>query len=70
MKKYIFLLNNKVHEIVDEYDAIFPNIPIHERYSNDFLDKCIIVEDDDKIPQIGSLYENGVFLDVDNTNLQ
>lgn len=58
--KYIRLQNNVVCEIIPEIDAIFPEVPIEERYNAEFLANCIQVEDE--TPPIGYIYEGGVFL--------
>lgn len=47
--KYIYINktnDNIVGAIVDEIDPIFPDIPINERYSADFLNSCIKVSDE------------------------
>ena len=43
--KYIYLSNNVVIEIIPEEDPIFPGIPITDRYSPDFLSKCVAVDE-------------------------
>jgi hypothetical protein len=62
MMKYIYLRKNIVQEIIPEYDAIFPNVPIISRYSPEFLSKCVVAEDSVETP-IGYLYdpETGTF---------
>lgn len=38
MKKYIYLNNlGEVREFIDEFNPAFPDIPIEDRYSKDFL---------------------------------
>lgn len=44
--KYILLNRGITVEIIPELDPIFPDVPIHQRYSAEFLDKCVSVEDD------------------------
>lgn len=44
MNKYIYINNlGEVREFIDEFNPIFPNIPIEERYAKDFLDNCLIM---------------------------
>lgn len=57
--KYILLTeepNNIVQEIIHEFNPIFPDIPITERYPQELLDKCIIVSDDTNVEQ-GWVYD-------------
>ena len=42
MNIYIHLHNGIVTEFISEENKDFPDIPIEERYSKDFLDNCII----------------------------
>jgi hypothetical protein len=58
--KYIYLRGNITHEIINDINPTFPDVPIEQRYSVDFLSKCITVEDSVDVP-IGYIYENGVF---------
>ena len=43
--KYVLLNQNVAHEIIPEYDSIFPGIHVSQRYSKDFLQQCVAVED-------------------------
>jgi hypothetical protein len=46
MKIYIYLNNlGEVREFIDEFNPAFPNIPIEDRYSPEFLDSCLIMEE-------------------------
>lgn len=48
MNKYIYLNNlGEVREFIDEFNPIFPNIPIQDRYSKEFLDQCLIMTDEE-----------------------
>lgn len=60
--KYIHVNENKAHEVIEEFDPKFPNVPISERYSASFLNSCVEVDDED-VPPIGYLFENGVFVE-------
>jgi len=43
--KYIYLnTDNSVGAVIDEIDPLFPDVPISERYSSDFLSMCIVSE--------------------------
>lgn len=59
---YIYLVNNIVHEIIPEEHPDFPGISITERYSEDFLSKCIAVEEDVEVKQ-GWQYVEGSFIE-------
>lgn len=59
---YIYLVNNIVYEIIPEEHPDFPGIPITERYSEDFLNKCIAVEEDVEVKQ-GWQYVEGSFVE-------
>lgn len=61
--KYIYLYNNMVAEIIPEIDPIFPEFTIEQRYSADFLKKCIKVEDNVDV-SVGMLYKDGKFVVV------
>jgi len=54
--KYIFLTNNIVHEIIPDLDPVFPGVPIEQRYSPDFLSRCVAVEDAEE-PPAGYMYD-------------
>lgn len=48
MNKYIYLNNlGEVREFIDEFNPIFPNIPIQDRYPKEFLDQCLIMTEDE-----------------------
>lgn len=59
--KYIYLIDNKVHEIIPENDPALPGIPITDRYSADFLAHCVTTDDDTTIEQ-GWQYIDGKFV--------
>lgn len=49
---YIFLdSNNKVREIIPDFDATFPGIPIEQRFSKEFIDNLIHVDDNTIVKQ-------------------
>ena len=54
--KYIYINEKIVCEIVPEFDPIFPNVPITDRYSNAFLDHCVAVEESVSV-ESGWLYD-------------
>jgi len=53
---YVYLLNNAVIEIISEINPDFPDVPITERYSKEFLSQCVKVSDDTEVEQ-GWIYE-------------
>ena len=44
--KYVFVVNNVVHDVIPEYSKDFPGVDIKKRYPEDFLKQCFIVDDD------------------------
>ena len=60
MKKYCLVVNNVVIEMIPEFDVIFPDIPIEERYSREFLDDCIEVNEGVEV-EVGDVYSDGSF---------
>ena len=59
--KYIYLINNKVHEIIEEFNPVFPDVPITERYTSEFLANCVTVDDDTEVNQ-NDIYIDGEFV--------
>ena len=59
---YVRLENNAVQENIPQFDPSFPEVPIEQRYTNDFLVQCILWEE--LIP-LGWIYdeENKKFFD-------
>ena len=49
--KYVYLVENKVHEIIPEFNPVFPDIPIANRYSAEFLADCVAVDDATEVEQ-------------------
>ena len=44
--KYIYIdSNNTVGAIIPAKDANFPDVPIEQRYTKEFLSQCVVVED-------------------------
>lgn len=58
--KYVEISDDATHvkNVFSEFDSTFPNIPITERFSKDFLDSCIIVSDDIEV-ETGYIYNKG-----------
>lgn len=57
--KYVFINKsngNAVGAIVDAIDPQFPNIPIENRFSPEFLSNCVQVEDDAEVNS-GMVYD-------------
>lgn len=55
--KYIEISDDTTHvkNILPEFDSTFPNIPITERFSKDFLESCINVPDNIEV-ETGYIY--------------
>jgi len=52
MKKYVLLYDtDKVQEIIPEFVAAFPNITITERYSAEFIDQLIEIDESVEVEQ-------------------
>lgn len=60
MAKYVFLNNEKVQEIIEEFDPLFPDIPIEDRYSPEFLGNCVVMEDEE-VPPLKYVRKNDTF---------
>lgn len=46
---YVYIIDNKVRELIPDIDPSFPHIDISERYPSDMLEKCIHLKDDSDI---------------------
>ena len=44
--KYLRLEKNIVTEIIPEFNPLFPNVPVEERYPREFVKKLVAVNDD------------------------
>lgn len=53
---YVYIIDNKVRELIPDIDPSFPNIDISERYPSDMLEKCIHLKDDSDI-EPGMIYD-------------
>jgi len=54
---YAYIENMFVHCLISDEDSTFPGIPIEERYSSEFLDKCIKIEEHHGEVNEGYLYD-------------
>ena len=52
---YCYIRNNIVERVVPEFDPTFPEVPIEERYSEDFV--AHLVADDTETVRYGYLYD-------------
>lgn len=43
--KYVYIVDGKAYEIIPAINPAFPEIPIEERYSPDFLSNCVVVDE-------------------------
>lgn len=48
---YILLEDNKVKEIIPDVDPAFPDIPVEQRYSAEFIENLLYVEDSVEVKQ-------------------
>ena len=60
MKEYVLIHNDRVHEIIPEFDPNFPGVPIEQRYSPEFLKNCLHIDEKD-IPPIGHVKKGNKF---------
>ena len=59
MKKYVYInKRNIVCEIIDEFDDIFPSVPIKKRYSQQVLNNCKVIAAGEDIPIIGYIFDS------------
>lgn len=50
--RQVYINNNRiVCEIIPEFDPVFPGIPITERYSKEFLSRCLEIPDEVVVEQ-------------------
>lgn len=49
--KYLRMEDNRVLEIIPEFDPVFPNIPLDQRYAPDFISRLLPVEDNVEVEQ-------------------
>ena len=49
--KYVYIENGVAMQVIPEFDGDFPNIPVTERYSAEFLKKCVTADDSDEVEQ-------------------
>ena len=45
-----------VAEIIPEFDPVFPNVPVGERYPADVVKKLVAVEDEESV-HVGMIYD-------------
>ena len=53
---YIHLMDNAVTEIIPDENSTFPGIPITQRYTSDFISRCITADDVSAI-HAGMIYD-------------
>ena len=58
--KYVYITDNIVREVIPEVNPAFPEIPIGERYTAEFLTQCVVVIDETPVEQNWT-YSEGVF---------
>lgn len=63
MKRYAYIAEGRVRELLYEFTEDFPDTPIRERYTKEFLKNCAIVEDESVNVKEGMNYnsETGEF---------
>lgn len=64
MNKYAYINNNGVvGALIEEQDSNFPEVPITDRYTAEFIASCVLLDADHQDVTIGMLYdpESGSF---------
>jgi hypothetical protein len=56
--RYVYIEEGKAHEIIPEFDPVFPGVPMSERYSPDFIAKCVKAADSAAV-EFGWIYDEG-----------
>ena len=56
MKKFAYIENKIVEQIIPEFDEIFQNIPLSERFPADFILKLIEIKEGEKV-ETGYIYD-------------
>ena len=44
--KYAYIIDNRVNQIIEEFDEDFPSIPINERYSPEIIKNLVVIPKD------------------------
>lgn len=60
---YVYLKDNVVYELIPIINPVFPNVPIEQRYTSEFLSHCVYT--DEEVEQ-GWVYSNGHFYNPEN----
>lgn len=60
---YVYLKDNIVYELIPTINPVFPNVPIEQRYTSEFLSHCVYT--DEEVEQ-GWVYFNGHFYNPEN----
>lgn len=55
---YVYLVDNIAYELIPAINPAFPDIPIEQRYTADFLANCVYTEEE---VEQGYIYEDGHF---------
>lgn len=61
--KYVRIEKNVVREIIPEFDPNFPDVPVSERYPQEFVKKLVAVDDDEAV-SVGMLYNGKKFTTI------
>lgn len=60
--RYAYIIDNRVNQIIEEYDEDFPNIPINERYSPEIIKNLVeIPKDIEVVEGMDYIAESGEF---------
>ena len=68
MKHYIYIRDNIAYEIIPEINEAFPEIPIEDRYTKEFLSHCVVIGNDEELPALNDLYLDGKFISPKSAN--
>lgn len=64
---YVYLVDNIAYELIPIINPAFPDIPIEQRYTTEFLSHCVYTED---YVEQGYIYEDGHFHEPTNEEME
>ena len=59
---YVFLIGGIAQQMISDEDPVFPGVPIGDRYSAEFLEDCVHVDDSAEVHE-GWEYRDGIFVE-------
>ena len=60
--KYAYIIDNRVNQIIDEFDETFPSVPIEERYSPKIIKNLVAIPEEQEVMEgMDYIVETGEF---------